>query len=210
MANQTLYRQEITFATLEVLENNTKILPNFYRDLEQEFGKKGAKIGDTIYVRKPPRAIGCDGAAYQPEPMVDTQVPITINQQSGVHFEFSTQEKFLNIDDMKNRYLDKFSIALANKLDFRCATMAIQNTAQLVGTPGTNPSLSGTDAFLTFLTANQRLDEMGFKIGGSRCMIIPPAFNTSFADFAKGNFNPQPDISRLWEKGQVSNLFNDK
>ena len=81
MANQILTRQEITRESLMILENKLAVLPNFYRDLDQEFGKKGGKIGDTIFVRKPPRAIGSDGQAYQPEGMTDTQVPVVISQQ---------------------------------------------------------------------------------------------------------------------------------
>ena len=47
MANQYLTRQEITYAKLEVLENNTVVVPNLYRDLDQEFGKKGGKIDEV-------------------------------------------------------------------------------------------------------------------------------------------------------------------
>jgi hypothetical protein len=65
MANQYLTRQEITYASLEVLENNCVVIPNMFRDLDQEFGKKGGKIGDTIFVRKPPRAINTQQTNYQ-------------------------------------------------------------------------------------------------------------------------------------------------
>ena len=119
MANQYLTRQEITYAKLEVLENNCVVVPNMYRDLDQEFGKKGGKIGDTIFVRKPPRAIARDGQAYSPQAMIDTEVPVTINQQSGIDFEFSTSEKFLSLDDFQDRYLDPYMTALSNLLDFR-------------------------------------------------------------------------------------------
>lgn len=209
MAIQSLTRQEITRETLMVLENNCKVLPNFYRDFEVEFGKKGGKIGDTLYVRKPSRALGRDGQAYTPEPLIDTQVPVTINQQSGVDFEFSTAEKFLSLDDLKKRYLDKFGLSLANKLDSRCALAAMQNTANLVGTPGTTPGLSGSDAFLTYAQAGQKLDEMGFPlVKGDRRMVITPAMRVGFADFAKGMFNPAPAISKMWKTGQVSDLLD--
>ena len=33
MANQILTRQEITWESLEILENELNVLPNFYRDL---------------------------------------------------------------------------------------------------------------------------------------------------------------------------------
>lgn len=209
MANQFLTRQEITREHLMVLENNLKVLPGFYRDLDVEFGKKGGKIGDTIYVRKPPRVIGRDGQAYQPEAMTDTQAPVTINQQSGVDFEFSTAEKFLSLDEFRKRYLEPYGIALANKLDLRCALSAMQNTFNHVGTPGTTPGLSGTDAFLTYAQAGQKIDEMGFPlVKGDRRMVITPAQRVGFADFAKGMFNPAPSITKMWKQGQVSDLLD--
>lgn len=201
MANQLLTRQEITREKLMVLENNTRVLPNFYRDLDQEFGRKGGKIGDTIFVRKPARAIGRDGQAYQPEGMTDTQVPIAINQQSGVDFEFSSAEKFLSLDAFKDRYLEPYGIALANKLDQRCALMAMQNTAQLVGTPGTTPGFSGTDAFLIYSQAGQKLDEMGFPLKGGRTLIITPAMRVGWLAYSKQFFNPQNVLGKQWKEG---------
>lgn len=204
MANQLLTRQEITWESLEILENELHVLPNFYRDLDQEFGKKGGKIGDTIFVRKPPRAIGRDGQAYQPEGMTDTQVPVAINQQSGVDFEFSSAEKFLSIDDFKSRYLEPYMIALSNKLDFRCANVAMINTANTVGTPGTTPGLSGSDAFLIYRQAGQKLEEEGFPLKQGRVMVITPAATTGWIDFAKGFYNPPEAVTKQWKTGQVA------
>ena len=207
MANQLLTRQEITRESLMVLENNLKILPNFYRDLDVEFGKKGGKIGDTIYVRKPPRAIGRDGQAYSPEGMTDTQAPVTINQQSGVDFEFSSAEKFLSLDEFKSRYLNPYGIALANKLDLRCGQTAQQNTANHVGTPGTTPGLSSSDAFLIYAQAGQKIDEMGFPLTVDRRMIITPKMRVGWFDFAKAFFNPTDALSKQYKTGQVSNAL---
>jgi hypothetical protein len=210
LANQLLTRQEITWESLDILENECHVLPSFYRDLDQEFGKKGGKIGDTIFVRKPARAIGRDGQAYQPEGMTDTQVPVVINQQSGVDFEFSSAEKFLSIDDFKNRYLEPYMIALSNKLDFRCANVAMTNTANMVGTPGTTPGLSGTDAYLIYRQAGQKLEEEGFPLKQGRTMVITPAMTTGWIDFAKAFFNPDAAIAKQWETGQVSNAMGYK
>lgn len=203
MANQFLTRQEITRESLMVLENETQVVPNVYRDLEQEFGKKGNKIGDTIFVRKPPRAIGRDGQAYQPEGMTDTQVPCVINQQSGVDFEFSSAEKFLSLDDFRNRYLEPYMVALGNKLDFRLALAIMQNTSNFVGTPGTVPGLSGTDAFLVYSKANQKLTEMAFP-RNNRTLIITPGMETGWNTFAKQWFNPSALIAKQWESGEIN------
>jgi hypothetical protein len=212
VANQLLTRQEITYESLDALENNTVILPNFYRDLDQEFGKKGGKIGGTIFVRKPPRFIGRDGQAYQPEGLTDTEVPVVINQQSGVDFEFSSSEKFLSIDDFRNRYLDKAMLALANKLDLRCAIMATQNTANLVGTPGTTPGLSSTDAFSIYSQAGQKLDEMGFpvKFGkDDRHLVVTPGQRQGWLTYTKQWFNPQDALGRQWKTGQIDDALGN-
>ena len=193
-----------------VLENNTVVVPNFYRDYDQEFGKKGGKIGDTLFVRKPPRFLGTDGQAYSPEGLTDTQVPVVVNQQSGVHFEFSSAEKYLSLDDFKSRYLDKAAVALANKLDQRAALMAMQNTANLVGTPGTTPGLNSSDALLIYAQAGQKLDEMGFPLKDGRCMIITPAARVGWIDFFKTTFNPQPSIAAQYKTGQVSDAIGYK
>ena len=37
------------------------------------------KIGDTIYVRKPPRFIGHSGRSYRPERLTEQSVPITLD-----------------------------------------------------------------------------------------------------------------------------------
>ena len=213
MANQYLTRQEITYAKLEVLENNCVIVPNLYRDLDQEFGKKGGKINDTIFVRKPPRAIARDGQAYQPQAMIDTEVPITINQQSGIDFEFSTSEKFLSLDDFQDRYLDPYMTALSNLLDFRAANTMMINTANLVGVAGTTPGLGGTDAFQTYSQASQKLDEMGFPLDKAqfrkaRNLVINSAMRTGWNVYSKQWFNPQDSLTKQWKTGQIDNALS--
>lgn len=208
MANTLLTRQEITRMPLAVLKNNCVFIPQMTRDLDQEFGKKGNKIGDTIYVRKPARAIGRDGAAWSPESMTDTQVPITINQQSGVDFQFSTQEKKLSLDEMSRRYLIPYGISIGNKLDQRAGLMAQQNTFNFVGTPGTTPGLNGSNAFLTYSQAGAYLDIMGFPLkGGKRCCFINPDGRVGWITYNSAIFNPQGAIAEQWETGQVSDAL---
>ena len=213
MANQYLTRQEITYASLEVLENNCVVVPNMYRDLDQEFGKKGGKIGDTIFVRKPARAIATTGQAYQPQAMVDTEVPITINQQNNVAFEFSTAEKFLSLDDFDERYLIPYNQALSNSLDFGAAGTMMVNTANFVGTVGVTPGLSGSDAFNTYSIASQRLDEMGFpldkaKFRRARNLVINSAMRTGWNTYTKQFYNPSDSLTKQWKTGQIDNALS--
>jgi hypothetical protein len=213
LANQTLTNQEITFESLDVLTNKICVISQMDRDYEKEFGKKGNKIGDTLYVRKPARFIGRDGAAYNPEGLTDTEVPITINQQSGVDFEFGSAEKFESLDDLKRRYLEKAMASMSNKLDSRAAFMMMQNTANFVGTVGTTPGLSGTDAFQIYTQAGQKLDEMGFPANsnsgknGNRNLIITSAAKTGWNTFIRPQFNPQNFVGKMFKTGQVDDAI---
>lgn len=208
MANTLLTNQVLTRETLMILENNVVSIPEMTRDLDQEFGKKGNKIGDTIYVRKPARFIGRDGAAYSAESLTDTQVPVTINQQSGVDFQFSTAELYLSLDEMKRRYLEPAAISIANKLDSRALQMAAQNASNMTGTPGTTPGLNSSNAFTTWLNAGRKLDEMGFPLKGrSRCAIMNPAANVGWLSYNSSLYNNQDKIGKQWSTGRVADMI---
>jgi hypothetical protein len=142
--------------------------------------------------------------------MTDTQVPVTINQQSGIDFEFSTTELELSLDDYRTRYAEPYGIALANKLDYRSALAACQNTANFVGTPGVVPGTATTDAFLIYSQANQKLVEMGFPRKDERTLVLTPGMETGWNAYAKAFFNPQGKLSEQWATGRVSNALGNK
>jgi hypothetical protein len=136
-------------------------------------------------------------------------VPITINQQSGVDMEFSSAEKYLSIDDMKRRYLDKAGLSIANKLDLRGAQMAVQNTSNLVGTVGTTPGLS-TDAFQVYSDAGRLLVEGGFPKNDNYHMAITAKAEVGWNTYTKAFFNPSGGLSKQWQTGQISNALGYK
>lgn len=207
MANQLLVDQVVTYETLAVLKNNLKILSNVHRDYSKDFGKPGAKIGDTEYVRKPARFIVSRGSAYQPQPLIDTSTPITLSQQSQVSFEYDTWTKKLSLDDSKRRYIDPAAIALANDLDYSMGQFMMVNTANSVGVPGTTPGLSGTDATLTFANANRHIYDEGFARDAERTAAISTAMEVGWVDFLKQFYNPSDMVSQQMKKGQIATNF---
>jgi hypothetical protein len=207
VSNQLLTTQAISFEALMMLENDLVIAKRFYTEQNDKFGKKGDKIGDTFYMRKPARFQGRDGAAYTPEGLTDTQVPIVINQQSGVDWEASSQEMYLDLDDMSRRYVRPATESIANKIDLRCALMAVQNTSNLVGTVGVTPGLSGSDSFLTYSQAGERLVQGGFPKKGLT-MALTATAETGWNTYSKAFFNPSGKLSSQWDSGTVSNALS--
>ena len=65
MANSLLTIDMITRKSLEILENNLVISRNVNKEYDDSFAVEGAKIGSTLRIRLPDRALVTDGAALQ-------------------------------------------------------------------------------------------------------------------------------------------------
>ena len=65
MSNSILTIDMITRKALEILENNLVLTRNVNRQYDDSFAVSGAKIGSTLRIRLPDRALVTDGAALQ-------------------------------------------------------------------------------------------------------------------------------------------------
>ena len=208
MANQLITSMEVTNYQLMVLANNALAIPHAYRDLDSEFGKKGDKIGDTIYVRKPNRGAVRDGAGYSPSPMIDTTVPISIDQQTGADFEFTTAEMYLSLDEIGDRYIAPRMESLANTLDSRFLRMCMLNTPTVFGVPGTNPGDSGTNAFRLYANALAYLKKSGTP-APDVSLFFSSDMGAAWEDYIKNFYHPERFINAAWN-GQVSDALGMK
>jgi hypothetical protein len=198
MANTLLTISKITNEALMVLENELTFTGQVERKYDDQFAVVGAKIGNTVNVRRPGRFIGTTGPALNVEDFNETSVPVTLSTQFHVDTQFTTQDLALSLDAFSDRVLKPAIAAIANKVDADGLTMAKNNTANTVGTAGTTPS-----ALLTFLTAQAFLDSEGAPRDGKRSCIIEPFTSASIVDSLKGLFVPSNVIADQYKKGMM-------
>ena len=198
MANQLLTISKITNEALMVLENELTFTGQVERKYDDQFAVVGAKIGNTVNVRRPGRFIGTTGPALNVEDFNETSVPVTLSTQFHVDTQFTTQDLALSLDAFSDRVLKPAIAAIANKVDADGLTMAKNATANTVGTAGTTPS-----ALLTFLTAQAFLDSEGAPRDGKRSCIIEPFTSASIVDSLKGLFVPSNVIADQYKKGMM-------
>lgn len=195
MANTLLNTNKILDESLMILENNLVMSSRINQEYSDQFARSGAKVGATVNVRKPVRFLGRTGAALGVENVVETVVPVTLDQQIGVDFQFSSTELTLNIDEFANRYLKPAMANIANRIDL--ATTALYTTvANQVGTAGTTPN-----DIKVLLDAGVRLDQEAAPRDGQRCVVWDPAANGSMIKAAAGLFNAPKPISEQYESG---------
>ena len=196
MSNNLLTISKITNEALMVLENELTFTSEVNREYDDQFAVVGAKIGNTLNVRRPGRFIGTTGPALNVEDFNETSVPVTLSTQFHVDTQFTTQDLALSLDMFSDRVLKPAIAAIANKIDYDGATMAKNSTANIVGTAGTPPT-----GLITYLTGQAYLDSEGAPRDGRRSCIIEPFTSATIVDSLKGLFNPQSQVSQQYQKG---------
>lgn len=182
-------------------------------DVTPEFAKKNNKIGASVMVRKPYRFTVKKGLTYQPQPLVDTQTPVTVGQVAQTSYDWDSVEKTLSIrsgDSMNEKQLAALSgifagpcaVALASQINAEAATFCADNAFNSVGTPGAAPTTQAT-----YLAAGDLLVAQGLPNEEQRnlTLIINRRMSTSFINGTVGYFNPQTVISQQLEKGEIVN-----
>lgn len=206
MANTLLTIQMITNEALAVLENELTFTKGVNRQYDDSFGQSGAKIGTTLNIRKPPQYVGRTGQAIAIENATETSVPLTLTTQRGVDISFSSQDLKLNIDDFSDRFIKPAMANVANGIDVDGLTMAINNTYNSVGTPGT-PLADGT----TLLTSGALLDACSTPRGKNmRSAVFGPFSAANVIGGLKSIFNSPAAISEQYNTGNLGSLYGYK
>jgi hypothetical protein len=184
----------ITRKALEILENNLVITRTVNRQYDDSFAVEGAKIGSTLRIRLPDRALVTDGAALQVQDDNEQFTTLTVSSQKHIGVNFTSAELTMQLDDFAERVLKPRISQLASSIDADVAN-SYKSIFQSVGTPGTTPATS-----LVLLQAQQKLNESA-AVMSPRYATVNPAANAGLVEGLKGLFNPVNTISRQFKNG---------
>ena len=196
MSNSILTIDMITRKALEILENNLVITRNVNRQYDDSFAVEGAKIGSTLRIRLPDRALVTDGAALQVQDDNEQFTTLTVSTQKHIGVNFTSAELTMQLDDFAERVLKPRISQLASSIDADVAN-AYKNIYASVGTPGTVPATS-----LVLLQAQQKLNEAA-AVMDPRYATVNPAANAGLVEGMKGLFNPTDTISKQFKNGMM-------
>ena len=171
MANTTLTADIIAKEALNILDNELGVLKTFHRAHENEFTNKvnGYKVGDTISIRRPADFTVRTGATLSTQDVIEGKVPLTIDQQKGIDFEFTSADLTLKIDDLSERVIAPAMTNLLNDVAEDCMGQFYKGVYNWVGTPGQT-----INSFADFAKGPERLDELSVP-NSMRCGALSPA-----------------------------------
>jgi len=196
VSNSILTIDMITRKALEILENNLVLTRNANRQYDDSFAVEGAKIGSTLRIRLPDRALVTDGAALQVQDDNEQYTTLTVANQKHIGVNFTSAELTMQLDDFAERVLKPRISQLASSIDADVAN-AYKGIYSSVGTPGTTPATS-----LVLLQAQQKLNENAATMM-PRYATVNPAANAGLVEGMKGLFNPTDTISKQFKNGMM-------
>lgn len=172
---------------LKLLKNNLvmgKLVTTTFKD---EF----KKIGNQVFVKRPPRVTIRDGRVADPQSLEEGEVAVTIDTQRGIDLEFTSFDATINVDKLlMDATLNENAAALAQDIDSKCMAEVLKFN-NWVGTPGQT-----IDSALDFFLGPQRLDDMAVPQTG-RSGILSVRDHWALAGSLVSMYNPDLNKTAL-------------
>lgn len=197
MANSLLTSDIIVKESLMELKNQLGFTKNVNKQYDEKFAVEGAKIGDTINIRKPSRYEVTDGAVLNVQDSKDQSVALQLDTQQHVGMAFSSKDQTLSVDAFRERYIKPAVTALANKVDFTGYNAMYKAVYSYVGIPSATALPSTLKGFTQ---AKAKMAGLGAPIDDLTA-IVDPNVEASLVDGLKGLFQSSSEIAKQYEKG---------
>jgi len=204
MANTLLTIDMVTNEALRVLHGNLAFVKNVNKGYDDQFAKDGAKIGDTLRIRKPPKYSVRTGRVMQAQNSTENYVNLPVTNQKGVDMDWTSAEFTMQIDNFSSRFLKPAMSVLAATIDYDALSMTL-DVAQSVGTPGTTPA-----TYQVWGDANAILDDSLAPRDGERTAILNPAAMARTVDGLKGLFQAGDAIADQYRSGVMTRAIDLK
>ena len=173
MANTSLTADIIAKEALVILENELRVFKSFHRAYEEEYASKvnGYMKGETISIRRPADFTVRSGAVQSVQDAIEGKVALTVDQQVGVDFQFTSTELTLRIEDLGERVIKPAMSNMMNFITNDILTEMYRGVYNYVGAPGTRVT-----NFASYSRGPERLDEMAVPQDDRTSVLCPNDF----------------------------------
>lgn len=203
MANNFIDTNWVSMEILRLLLNKLVAAEYFNRSWEKDFKKEFAP-GSQITVKFPQRFTVTDGMGYAPQGINRVSTSISLDQWLQCAFEWDDYEAAVKLErseeELRENYLEPAAAAMSQEIDSRAAKFAYQNTSNVVGALGVDPT-----SVSTYYGARQRLMEKACP-PGKRCALISSSMMATLGTNITSIFHPSDEIDKMWKEGAIGKL----
>ena len=188
---------------------NSRLFSGFVRnDYRSDFEERGAKKGDTIFVRRPAQFRVRTGAGMEIQDVHEDKVAVTLPEQKGVDFEFSARELTLDIDKGGSEYSKRFIRPAGSALASDFDATGLAKAALVAGSTIISGS-SDTDAQLykKFLEAKGLLNKfLAPKNPMDRMAFVGSDVENRLTENVKQLYNNANAITKAIKDGTIQDV----
>jgi hypothetical protein len=181
------------------LKNSLEVAAMFSSDWESDFGKT-FPVGQSVQIKMPQSWLVTSGLAYQEQGIQRMVTTVNCDQIRGIHFGWDSVDRAFKMErserEIEESYLKPAGQQLAQQVDSDAANWARLWTNNVVGTLGTD---STTIDFA--LAAEQVLFSLACPQEGTKHLCLSSSLNRTYVKNNVTQFNPAPEISRMFRKG---------
>jgi hypothetical protein len=203
----------ITREAIEIFVNSNAFIKNIDKQFDEEFGRGGAKIGNTLRIRLPNDYTIRHGVAASVQDTAEQSTTLTMATQDGVDVSFTQADLLLSLDDFAERIL----LPMMNNLAGDVATTIMAGVEG--GISNITANLSGANAILNpgsqqYLDAGAILRENSAPMA-NRKIINDPRTESKVVNALAGLLNPASAIEDQYYEGVMYRAlgglwFNDQ
>lgn len=198
MANVNLTADMITREALAVLHEKLSFIGTINREYDSSFARSGAKIGNTLRIRKPAQYTVRTGSDIGIQDHQEESTTLAVSTQKGVDVTFTTDELTMSLDDFSKRVLEPQMAVLASNIEADVLTGVTKTIYNQVGTPGTTPA--GT---LVFGQARAKLNQFLAPKDNMRCVQMDSLTMASMVGALEGLFHESSQVSKAYLDGLI-------
>lgn len=199
MANTLLTIDQITREALRLAHEKASFLGTINRQFDEEFGKAGGKIGDTLRIRLPSQYVRRQGSRVMDVQDSEQQkTTVTAATQDGVDMRFNSRELALDLDSFSKIHLEPAMATLVSGIESDVLQGCTKLTYNQVGTWGTPPT-----ALTEFGDARARLNQDLAPKDGNRALQYDSINMSGIVNGLKGLFQDSTQIKEQYREGMM-------
>ena len=200
MSNTLVTIDMVTKEALRIAHEKCQFIGTTDRQYDDSFAKTGAKIGQTLRVRKPNQYTRTTGSRIMSvQDQAETNGSITVATQDHVDMRFNSAELALSIDEISKRYIEPAMAVLVSGIEsdyLTYATKATYNVAGVAGTAISDISVPGK--------ARAKLNQFLAPKDNNRYIQMDSLTMAGVVSGSAAYFNPAKDISEQYREGLVA------
>ncbi|MCP4410180.1 MAG: hypothetical protein GY807_21045 [Gammaproteobacteria bacterium] len=202
MANTTLTVDKVAREALLILNNELGVLNSFHRAFEEEWqnSTNGYKSGATVRIRRPADFTVRSGAVMDKQDVIEGRTNLTIDQQKGIDFEFSSTDLTLSMENLNERVIKPAMVSLVNGIAQDCMDTFYPAVYNWAGTYGET-----INSFIDFAKGPERLDEMAVPMTQRNSWMSPSDY-WAMVGAQAGLGASDKLVGDAWKTGKLTGL----